>query len=144
MINLLLFIIIGIFIAGHDGRAHSGIPGQEDRRARDEAGHDRFVGSPDHDPGPIGLFAATNWGMKAESNPGPHGLSEIVYQFSSASANNGSAFDGLGVTYGFNNNPSPAPEALAWDIAAGLVIIFSRFLPIVAPIAMAAFWAQKE
>ena len=48
--------------------------------------------------------------MKAESNPGAHGLSQIVYQFSSVSANNGSAFDGLGVTYGLNNNPSPAPR----------------------------------
>ncbi len=82
--------------------------------------------------------------MKAESNPGPHGFSQIVYQFSSASANNGSAFDGLGVTYGLNSNPSPAPTAVAWDIAAGLVIIISRFLPIIAPIAMAASLGAKK
>lgn len=93
---------------------------------------------------PMGLFAATNWGMKAESNPGPHGFSQIVYQFSSDSANNGSAFDGLGVTYGLNNNPSPAPEAVPWDIAAGLVIMFGRFLPIIAPIAMAGFLGMKK
>ena len=49
---------------------------------------------------PTGLFSATDWGTKAVNNPGPHGFSEIMYQFSSASANNGSAFDGLGVTYG--------------------------------------------
>jgi K+-transporting ATPase A subunit len=35
---------------------------------------------------PTGLFATTNWGVKAESNPGPHGFSQIVYQFSSDSA----------------------------------------------------------
>jgi K+-transporting ATPase ATPase A chain len=58
------------------------------------------------------LFAATSWGLKAENNPAAHGLSEIVYQFSSSSANNGSAFDGLGVSYGLNNNPSPSPEAV--------------------------------
>lgn len=69
---------------------------------------------------------------------------KIVYQFSSDSANNGSAFDGLGVTYGLNNNPSPAPEAVPWDIGAGFVIMFGRFIPIIAPIAMAAFLGMKK
>jgi len=93
---------------------------------------------------PTGLFAATDWGMKATSNPGPHGFSQIFYQFSSASANNGSAFDGLGVSYGFYNNPSPAPEAIPWDIATSIVIIISRFIPIVAPIAMAVYLGRKK
>jgi potassium-transporting ATPase potassium-binding subunit len=68
----------------------------------------------------------------------------MLYQFSSASANNGSAFDGLGVVYGFANNPSPAVTAIPWDIAAGLVMLFSRYLPIIAPIAMAAFLGEKK
>jgi potassium-transporting ATPase potassium-binding subunit len=93
---------------------------------------------------PSGLFAATDWGLKAISNPGPHGLSQIVYQFSSASANNGSALDGLGVSYGFASNPTPPPGAAAFDIAAGLVMLFSRYLPIVAPIAMAASLGAKK
>ena len=83
-------------------------------------------------------------GVKAESNPGPHGFSQIVYQFSSDSANNGSAFDGFGITYGLNNNPNPAPESVPWDIAAGFVIMFGRFLPIIAPIAMAGFLGMKK
>jgi K+-transporting ATPase ATPase A chain len=93
---------------------------------------------------PTGLFAATDWGMKAVSNPGPHGFSQMFYQFSSASANNGSAFDGLGVSYGFYNNPNPAPEAVPWDIATSIVIIISRFVPIIAPIAMAAYLGRKK
>ena len=93
---------------------------------------------------PTGLFAATDWGLKAVSNPGAHGFSQMLYQFSSASANNGSAFDGLGVTYGFCNNPNPSPNAIPWDIATGLVIVFSRFLPIIAPIAMAAYLGAKK
>jgi K+-transporting ATPase ATPase A chain len=93
---------------------------------------------------PTGIFAATDWGLKATSNPGPHGFSQMVYQFSSSSANNGSAFDGLGVTYGFYNNPNPAPEAIPWDIAAGLVMLFSRYLPIVAPLALAAGFGAKK
>src|SRR6202795_2598481 len=93
---------------------------------------------------PTGLFSATDWGTKAVANPGPHGFSQIMYQFSSASANNGSAFDGLGVSYGLNNNPNPAPMAVPWDLATGLVIIISRFLPIIAPIAMAASLGAKK
>jgi K+-transporting ATPase ATPase A chain len=94
--------------------------------------------------GPTGLFAATAWGTKAESNPAAHGLSEIVYEFSSASANNGSGFEGLGDTWGFNSNPSPAPESPAWDIVSGLVIVFARYIPIIAPIAMAASLGYKK
>src|SRR5271163_4037325 len=94
--------------------------------------------------GPVGLFAATSWGTTAESNPGAHGFSQIVYQYSSASANNGSAFDGLGVTYGFNSNPNPAPEAVPLDIGTGLVMLFSRYLPIIAPIAMAFYLGRKK
>ena len=94
--------------------------------------------------GPSGLFAATNWGTAAEANPGAHGFSEIVYQYSSASANNGSAFDGLGVTYGLNDNPNPSPQAIPWDIGTGLVMLFSRYLPIIAPIAMAFYLGRKK
>jgi K+-transporting ATPase ATPase A chain len=94
--------------------------------------------------GPSGLFAATPWGTQAVSNPGPHGLSQIVFQFSSSSANNGAAFNGLRVTYGFNDNPSPAPTAVAWDIAGGLVMLFARYLPIVAPMALAAGLGRKK
>ena len=93
---------------------------------------------------PSGLYAALDWGTKAVSNGGPHGLSQIVYQFSSASANNGSAFDGLGVTYGFYNNANPAPEAVAWDIGTAIVIAISRFLPIIAMVAMAGFLGSKK
>ena len=82
--------------------------------------------------------------MQAISNPGAHGFSQILYQFSSATANNGSAFDGLGVTYGFWNAASPAPSAVAFDIAAGLSMLFGRFLPIVAPMAMAASLGAKK
>jgi K+-transporting ATPase ATPase A chain len=93
---------------------------------------------------PTGLFAAMDWGLQAISNPGAHGFSQILFQFSSASANNGAAFDGLGVTYGLVGNTSPSPMAIPWDIATGLVMIFSRYLPIVAPIAMAAYLGAKK
>ncbi|HEV2497955.1 MAG TPA: potassium-transporting ATPase subunit KdpA [Terriglobia bacterium] len=144
MINMLLFLIIGIFVAGQMvGRTPEYLGKKIDARVIKLAIIALLV-HPLMILMPTGLFAGTNWGLKAESNPGAHGFSQIMYQFSSASANNGSAFDGLGVSYGLNNNPSPAPTSRQWDIAAGLVIIFSRFLPIIAPIAMAAFLGMKK
>jgi K+-transporting ATPase ATPase A chain len=93
---------------------------------------------------PTGYFAASDWGTKAENNPGAHGFSEIMYQFSSASANNGSALDGIGTTGGTISNPNPSPTFVPWDIATALVMIFSRYLPIIAPIAMAASLGAKK
>jgi potassium-transporting ATPase potassium-binding subunit len=144
MINLLLFLIVGVFVAGQMvGRTPEylgrKIGGREMKLAMIA-----LLVHPIMILWPTGLFSATDWGTKAENNPGPHGFSEIMYQFSSASANNGSAFDGLGVTYGLNNNPNPSPTAVQWDIATALVIIVSRFLPIIAPIAMAASLGAKK
>jgi K+-transporting ATPase ATPase A chain len=144
MINLLIFLIVGIFLAGQMVGRTPEYLGRKIGATEMKLAVIALLVHPLMVLGPSGLFAATDWGVKAESNPGAHGFSQIVYQFSSASANNGSAFDGLGVTYGFNANPSPAPEARPWDIAAGLVMIFSRYLPIIAPMAMAAALGYKK
>jgi potassium-transporting ATPase potassium-binding subunit len=144
MINLLLFLVVGVFVAGQMvGRTPEylgkKIGGREMKLAMIA-----LLVHPIMILWPTGLFSATDWGTRAVANPGPHGFSEMMYQFSSASANNGSAFDGLGVTYGLNNNPNPSPTAIQWDIATALVILISRFLPIIAPIAMAASLGAKK
>ncbi|MGA2191910.1 MAG: potassium-transporting ATPase subunit KdpA [Nitrospirota bacterium] len=144
MINMLLYIIIGIFIAGMMVGRTPEYLGKKIGAREVKLAVLALLVHPMMILLPTGIFAATDWGQKAASNPGAHGFSQMLYQFSSASANNGSAFDGLGVTYGFYNNTSPAPEAVPWDIATGLVIIFSRFLPIIAPIAMAAYLGSKK
>ncbi len=65
-------------------------------------------------------------------NPGPHGFSEMLYEFSSAAANNGSGFEGLG-----DNTPF-------WNISTGLVMLLSRYIPIIAPLALAGTLAAKS
>jgi potassium-transporting ATPase potassium-binding subunit len=144
MINMLVFLIIGIFIAGQMvGRTPEYLGKKIGAREMKLA----MIGLLIHPImilGPTGVFAATNWGMKAESNPGAHGFSEVMYEFSSASANNGSGFEGLGDTWGFNDNPSPAPTSRAWDIVSAIVIVISRFIPIIAPIAVAASMGAKK
>jgi K+-transporting ATPase ATPase A chain len=79
-----------------------------------------------------GLFAATLWGTKTVANPGPHGFSEILYEFTSAAANNGSGFEGLA-----DNNPP-------WNIATGIVLLLGRFPALILPLAMAGFLSQKK
>ncbi len=64
-------------------------------------------------------------------NPGPHGFSEMLYEFSSAAANNGSGFEGLGDNTSF------------WNLTTGVVMLLSRYIPIIAPLAMAAALAAK-
>jgi len=66
------------------------------------------------------------------ANPGYHGFSEMLYEFTSASANNGSGFEGLG-----DNTPW-------WNISTGVVLLLSRFLPIVGPVAIAGLLARKK
>lgn len=66
------------------------------------------------------------------NNPGYHGFSEMLYEYTSAAANNGSGFEGLG-----DNN-------IFWNVSTGFVLIFSRFLPILGPVAIAGILAQKK
>jgi potassium-transporting ATPase potassium-binding subunit len=143
MINMLMYVIIGIFVAGMMVGRTPEYLGKKIGAREVKLAIIALLVHPFLILMPTGLFAATNWGLQAVSNPGAHGFSQMLYQFSSASANNGSAFDGLGVAYGFANNPSPAPTAIAWDIAAGLVMLFGRYLPIIAPLAMAASLGAK-
>jgi K+-transporting ATPase ATPase A chain len=79
-----------------------------------------------------GLFAATHWGAKTVANPGPHGFSEILYEFTSAAANNGSGFEGLA-----DNNPP-------WNIATGIVLLLGRFPALIFPLAIAGFLSVKK
>ena len=66
------------------------------------------------------------------SNPSFHGLSQMLYEFTSSAANNGSGFEGLG-----DNTPF-------WNISTGIVLILSRYLPIIGQIAIVGILAQKK
>ncbi len=146
MINFLLFLVVGIFVVGQMVGRTPEYLGKKIGAREVKLAMIALLIHPLVILGPSGLFAATNWGIKASSNPGAHGFSQIVYQFSSDSANNGSAFDGLGTTYGLNNNPNPAPEAIPCWISRRHQswILLGRFIPILAPIALAGYLGMKK
>jgi potassium-transporting ATPase potassium-binding subunit len=66
------------------------------------------------------------------NNPSSHGFSEMLYQYTSSFANNGSGFEGLG-----DNTPF-------WNITTGFVMLVGRFLPIIIPVAIAGYMAEKK
>ena len=76
--------------------------------------------------------AASRWGLAGLTNTGPHGLSEILYAFSSGTGNNGSAFAGLS-----GNTPS-------YNIILALAMLFGRFLMMVPVLALAGNLAKKK
>jgi K+-transporting ATPase ATPase A chain len=148
LINFLVYLVVGVFLAGlMVGRTPEYLGKKIEAREMKLAMLALLI-HPLMILGPTGLFAALDWGTKATNNPGPHGFSEILYEFTSASANNGSGFEGLADTHGFNvaaANPSPpADYAIYWDIACGLVMLISRFIPIIAPLAIAGSLAAKK
>jgi K+-transporting ATPase ATPase A chain len=148
LINLLIYLIVGVFLAGlMVGRTPEYLGKKVEGREMKLAMLALLI-HPIMVLAPTGLFAALDWGTAATNNPAAHGLSEILYEFSSASANNGSGFEGLGDTWGFNdpkaNLSPPATYAPQWDIATGLVMLFSRLIPIIAPLALAASLAAKK
>jgi potassium-transporting ATPase potassium-binding subunit len=148
LINLLVYLIVGVFLSGlMVGRTPEYLGKKVEAREMKLAMLGLLV-HPILVLGGTGLFAAREWGAKAMNNPGAHGFSEVLYEFSSASANNGSGFEGLGDTWGFNdpkdNNSPPAEYSPQWDIATALVMLFGRFLPIIAPLALAGSLASKK
>jgi K+-transporting ATPase ATPase A chain len=78
----------------------------------------------------VGVAVAA--GKAGVANPGPHGFSEILYAFSSAANNNGSAFAGL------------SANTVFYNVATGLAMWIGRYWPIVAALAMAGSLAAKK
>jgi potassium-transporting ATPase potassium-binding subunit len=73
-----------------------------------------------------------DFGTSSIFNPGPHGLSEMLYAYSSAAANNGSAFGGISV-----NTPW-------YNTTLGLTMLFGRFFMIIPPLAIAGSLSRKK
>ncbi len=137
-INMLIFVIVAVFVAGMMiGRTPEFV-------GKKVEGKEMKLASLALLWHPLAILVGTAiasyvWVHTADpgtslawlKNPGPHGFSEMLYEFSSATANNGSGFEGLG-----DNTPF-------WNISCGLVMLLSRYIPILAPLALAGFLAAK-
>ncbi|SET11843.1 potassium-transporting ATPase subunit KdpA [Paenibacillus sp. NFR01] len=81
---------------------------------------------------PTAIAFLTDLGKGAISNPGFHGISQVLYEYTSAAANNGSGFEGLG-----DNTPF-------WNISTGLVMLFGRYISMVALLGVAGSLVSKQ
>ncbi|MCZ2970635.1 potassium-transporting ATPase subunit KdpA, partial [Acinetobacter baumannii] len=77
------------------------------------------------------LALSTNLGTDAISHSGFHGLTQVVYEYTSSAANNGSGFEGLG-----DNTPF-------WNITTGLVMFLGRYFSLITMLAVAASLKEK-
>ena len=137
-INMLIFVIVAVFVAGMMvGRTPEFL-------GKKVEGKEMKLASLALLWHPLAILVGTAvacyiWATTADpgttlawlKNPGPHGFSEMLYEFTSAAANNGSGFEGLG-----DNTPF-------WNISTGLVMLLSRYIPIIAPLALAGALALK-
>lgn len=131
MINFFLFMILAVFVAGlMVGRTPEYLGKKVEAREMALAAAS-FMVHPLLILGGSAIFAATTLGSATINNPGARGLSEIIYEFSSAAANNGSGLEGL------SDNTDP------WNIATAIVMLLGRYLPILLPLAIAGSLAAK-
>lgn len=130
--GMLAFVILTVFMAGlMVGR------GPEVLGKKIEAVEVKLVVVALLVPGACALIGASiavliPQGLSSLNNLGPHGLTEIFYAFASCSANNGSAFAGLNANTPF------------YDTSLGLVMLFSRFIPIFAVLGIAGTMSMKR
>nr|WP_295922561.1 potassium-transporting ATPase subunit KdpA [uncultured Dyadobacter sp.] len=133
ILNFYIFIILAVFISGlMVGRTPEFMGKKIEAREMKIA----MIVALLH---PLLILAATALGVSMPeltagtlNNPGFHGFSEMLYEYTSSAANNGSGFEGLG-----DNTPW-------WNISCGIVLIFSRFIPIIGPVAIAGILASKK
>ena len=137
-INMLIFIIVAVFVAGMMiGRTPEFLGKKVEAREMKLASLALLW----H---PLSILVGTAiacyvWATTADpnmalawlKNPGPHGFSEMLYEWSSATANNGSGFEGLG-----DNTPF-------WNIGTGMAMLLGRYIPIIAPLALAGMLGAK-
>ena len=129
--NMLMYIIVAVFIAGlMVGRTPEYL-GKKVEAKEVKLAMLALLIHPLMICGGTAIFAASVW-KGYVANPGAHGFSEILYEFTSAAANNGSGFEGLA-----DNNP-------AWNIATGVVLLLGRFPALIFPLAVAGSLSIKK
>jgi K+-transporting ATPase ATPase A chain len=132
MYGILILAIVTVFVAGlMVGRTPEYL-GKKIRPAEMKYAALYFLTLPVVILTAAGLSIGTHIGQKAIFNPGPHGLTEIMYAFASEANNNGSAFAGLGT-----NSPW-------YNTVGGIVMLLGRFAPEIFALGLAGSLARQQ
>ncbi len=131
LLNILMFLVITVFLSGLMVGRTPEIFGKKIEAREIKLATAAMLVHPFVILIPTAVALVTKAGTSSILNPGLHGLSEVLYAFTSAAANNGSAFAGLNANTTFYN------------VLLGLVIMIGRYVSIVAMFAMAGSLAKK-
>ncbi|MCL4319431.1 MAG: potassium-transporting ATPase subunit KdpA [Firmicutes bacterium] len=132
LINMLMFVIITIFLMGLMVGRTPEFLGKKIEAKEVSLASIAFLLHPLLILVGTALATATPQGMAGVFNPGPQGLSEILYGFTSAAANNGSAMGGLGAALPF------------YEVALGIVVIIGRYASIIAMLLVGESLLRKK
>lgn len=86
---------------------------------------------------PSAITLAFPEALAGMSNLGAHGLSQVIYEYTSAVANNGSGFEGL-------SDSQPAATALWWNLSTSISLLAGRYIPIIALLLLADGMSRKQ
>src|SRR6202453_1560507 len=131
MYGILVLAMVTVFVAGLMGGRPPGYLGKKSRPQEMKYGALYFLTLPVVILTAAGIAIGTHAGQAAIFNPGPHGLSEIVYAYASMANNNGSAFAGLG------------SGALFYQVSGGIVMRLGRFAPEIFALGLAGSLARQ-
>ncbi len=130
--GMLLFAILAVFIAGlMVGRTPEYL-GKKIEAKEVKMAMLAILVVPASILGFTALASVTKDGLAGVANAGPHGFSEILYAYSSASGNNGSAFVGI------------SADSIFYDITLGFAMLIGRFLMVIPTLAIAGSLAAKK
>lgn len=132
LVNMLMYAILGVFICGlMVGRTPEFLGRKIEAREMKMIALVILV-HPFIILVPTALSFITSLGYDSLSNPGFHGLTQSLYEYTSAAANNGSGFEGLG------------DNTIFWNVTTGLVMFFGRYISIIAMLAVAGSLSTKR
>jgi potassium-transporting ATPase potassium-binding subunit len=131
MINFFLFLVITVFIAGLMVGRTPELFGRKLESKEIKLAAIALLIQPLLILVPTAITLAVP-SLTANSNPGFHGISQVLYEYTSAFANNGSGFEGLG------------DNTVWWNITTSINLILGRFIPIITPLAIAGYLARKR
>ena len=131
LINFLIFVFLAVFIAGLMVGRTPELFGRKLEAKEIKLAAIAMLIQPVFILGFVAVSLAYS-GLAQNSNPAFHGVSQVLYEYTSAFANNGSGFEGLG------------DNTVWWNVTNTINLILGRFIPIIAPLAIAGYLAQKR
>lgn len=131
LVNMLMYAILAVFLAGLMVGRTPEFLGRKIEAREMKLIAIAILAHPFIILAPTALALVSELGKVAITNPSFHGISQVLYEYTSAAANNGSGFEGLG-----DNTPF-------WNISTGLVMLFGRYISMIAMLALCGSMLKK-